>query len=46
LADELRQLCAGRGKLLAMAERARMLAKPHATEELAASCLKFAEGVA
>jgi UDP-N-acetylglucosamine--N-acetylmuramyl-(pentapeptide) pyrophosphoryl-undecaprenol N-acetylglucosamine transferase len=42
LADELKQLCAGRGKLLAMAERARQLAKPHATEELMASCLKLA----
>ena len=42
LADELKQLCAGRGKLLAMAERARLLAKPHATEELTATCLKLA----
>jgi UDP-N-acetylglucosamine--N-acetylmuramyl-(pentapeptide) pyrophosphoryl-undecaprenol N-acetylglucosamine transferase len=42
LADELKQLCAGRGKLLAMAERARQLAKPHATEELTASCLRLA----
>jgi UDP-N-acetylglucosamine--N-acetylmuramyl-(pentapeptide) pyrophosphoryl-undecaprenol N-acetylglucosamine transferase len=42
LADELKQLCAGRGKLLAMAERARQLAKPHATEELTASCLQLA----
>ncbi len=39
LCDELQRLCAGRGKLLAMAERARLLAKPHAAEELAASCL-------
>jgi UDP-N-acetylglucosamine--N-acetylmuramyl-(pentapeptide) pyrophosphoryl-undecaprenol N-acetylglucosamine transferase len=46
LANELQQLCAGRGKLLAMAERARLLAKPHATDELAASCLQLAEGVA
>src|SRR5882757_2447362 len=42
LSDELKQLCAGRGKLLAMAERARQLAKPHATEELTASCLQLA----
>jgi len=42
LAEELKQLCAGRGKLLAMAERARQLAKPHATEELTASCLQLA----
>jgi UDP-N-acetylglucosamine--N-acetylmuramyl-(pentapeptide) pyrophosphoryl-undecaprenol N-acetylglucosamine transferase len=46
LADELRQLCAGRDKLLAMAERARQLAKPHATQELAASCLGLARRVA
>jgi UDP-N-acetylglucosamine--N-acetylmuramyl-(pentapeptide) pyrophosphoryl-undecaprenol N-acetylglucosamine transferase len=41
LAEELKQLCAGRGKLLAMAERARQLAKPHATEELTAACLQL-----
>jgi len=46
LADELKQLCAGRGKLLAMAERARQLAKPHATEELTASCLALMKGAA
>jgi UDP-N-acetylglucosamine--N-acetylmuramyl-(pentapeptide) pyrophosphoryl-undecaprenol N-acetylglucosamine transferase len=45
LADELKQLCVGRGKLLEMAERARLLAKPHATEELAASCMQLAKGV-
>ncbi len=39
LAAELERLCAGRGKLLAMAERARQLATPHAADELAASCL-------
>jgi UDP-N-acetylglucosamine--N-acetylmuramyl-(pentapeptide) pyrophosphoryl-undecaprenol N-acetylglucosamine transferase len=39
LASELQRLCAGRGKLLAMAERARALARPGATDELAASCL-------
>jgi UDP-N-acetylglucosamine--N-acetylmuramyl-(pentapeptide) pyrophosphoryl-undecaprenol N-acetylglucosamine transferase len=46
LADQLQQLCAGRGKLLAMAERARLLAKPHATDELAASCLELARRAA
>lgn len=46
LADELQQLCAGRGKLLAMAERARLLAKPHATDELTASCLQLARRAA
>jgi UDP-N-acetylglucosamine--N-acetylmuramyl-(pentapeptide) pyrophosphoryl-undecaprenol N-acetylglucosamine transferase len=38
LASELRVLCEGRGKLLAMAERARLLARPHAAEQLAAAC--------
>jgi UDP-N-acetylglucosamine--N-acetylmuramyl-(pentapeptide) pyrophosphoryl-undecaprenol N-acetylglucosamine transferase len=42
LADELQRLCAGRGKLLAMAERARLLAKPRAADELATSCLEMA----
>jgi len=42
LAEELLRLCAGRGKLLAMAERARLLAKPNAAEDLAESCLKYA----
>jgi UDP-N-acetylglucosamine--N-acetylmuramyl-(pentapeptide) pyrophosphoryl-undecaprenol N-acetylglucosamine transferase len=42
LAQELRGLCAGRGKLLAMAERARLLSKPRAAEDLAASCLEMA----
>jgi len=46
LADELQRLCAGRGKLLAMAERARMLAKPKAAEELAESCEKYARSAA
>ena len=46
LADELQGLCAGRGKLLAMAERARLLAKPHAAEELAASCIELARRAA
>jgi len=43
LAEELRRLCAGRGKLLAMAERARLLAKPHAASELADACVALAE---
>jgi UDP-N-acetylglucosamine--N-acetylmuramyl-(pentapeptide) pyrophosphoryl-undecaprenol N-acetylglucosamine transferase len=43
LAAELKELCAGRGKLLAMAERARLVAKPHAAEELAAACLEQLE---
>ena len=38
LAAELKSLCAGRGKLLAMAERARLVAKPDAAQELAAAC--------
>ena len=42
LADELHGLCAGRGRLLAMAERARLLAKPRAADELATSCLEMA----
>jgi UDP-N-acetylglucosamine--N-acetylmuramyl-(pentapeptide) pyrophosphoryl-undecaprenol N-acetylglucosamine transferase len=39
LADTLRELCTGRGRLLAMAERARLVARPRAAEELAAACL-------
>jgi UDP-N-acetylglucosamine--N-acetylmuramyl-(pentapeptide) pyrophosphoryl-undecaprenol N-acetylglucosamine transferase len=46
LAGELQRLCAGRGKLLAMAERARLLARPHAADELAASCLELARSAA
>ncbi|MBS0421928.1 MAG: undecaprenyldiphospho-muramoylpentapeptide beta-N-acetylglucosaminyltransferase [Proteobacteria bacterium] len=42
LADELQSLCAGRSKLLAMAERARQLATPQAAEDLAKSCLEMA----
>jgi UDP-N-acetylglucosamine--N-acetylmuramyl-(pentapeptide) pyrophosphoryl-undecaprenol N-acetylglucosamine transferase len=38
LARELRPLCAGRGKLIVMAESARVLARPRATEELADAC--------
>lgn len=43
LAQELRRLCAGRGKLLAMAERARLLAKPNAARDLADACVALAE---
>ena len=43
LAAELKLLCSGRGKLLAMAERARAVAKPRAAEELAAACLEQLE---
>jgi UDP-N-acetylglucosamine--N-acetylmuramyl-(pentapeptide) pyrophosphoryl-undecaprenol N-acetylglucosamine transferase len=43
LAATLRELCAGRGRLLAMAERARLVARPHAAEELAAACLEQLE---
>lgn len=39
LAAALRDLCAGRGKLLAMAERARLVARPRAAEDLAAACM-------
>jgi UDP-N-acetylglucosamine--N-acetylmuramyl-(pentapeptide) pyrophosphoryl-undecaprenol N-acetylglucosamine transferase len=46
LAAELQRLCAGRGKLLAMAERARLLAKPRAADELAASCVALARRAA
>ncbi len=42
LAEVLRGLCSGRGKLLAMAERARLLAKPRAAEELAGACIELA----
>jgi len=43
LAAELKVLCEGRGKLLAMAERARLVARPHAAEELAAACIEQLE---
>mgnify|MGYP003484130832 CR=1 FL=1 len=41
LAAELQRLCAGRGKLLALAERARLLARPNAALELAAACRPY-----
>jgi UDP-N-acetylglucosamine--N-acetylmuramyl-(pentapeptide) pyrophosphoryl-undecaprenol N-acetylglucosamine transferase len=43
LAGELKVLCEGRGKLLAMAERARLVARPRAAEELAAACFEQLE---
>jgi UDP-N-acetylglucosamine--N-acetylmuramyl-(pentapeptide) pyrophosphoryl-undecaprenol N-acetylglucosamine transferase len=43
LASALNELCRGRGKLLAMAERARLLARPRAAEELALACVAAAE---
>ena len=46
LADELSRLCAGRGKLLAMAERARALARPRAAEQLADACVELAGSAA
>jgi UDP-N-acetylglucosamine--N-acetylmuramyl-(pentapeptide) pyrophosphoryl-undecaprenol N-acetylglucosamine transferase len=46
LAATLRELCAGRGRLLAMAERARLVARPHAAEELAAVCFEELEAAA
>ncbi|HMD59726.1 MAG TPA: undecaprenyldiphospho-muramoylpentapeptide beta-N-acetylglucosaminyltransferase [Steroidobacteraceae bacterium] len=46
LAEELARLCAGRGRLLAMADRARSLARPQATAKLADACLQLAAGVA
>jgi len=41
LAAALRELCAGRGRLLAMAERARLLARTTATEALVAACERW-----
>jgi UDP-N-acetylglucosamine--N-acetylmuramyl-(pentapeptide) pyrophosphoryl-undecaprenol N-acetylglucosamine transferase len=42
LAAELAPLCAGRGKLLALAERARALARPRAAQQLADACVELA----
>jgi UDP-N-acetylglucosamine--N-acetylmuramyl-(pentapeptide) pyrophosphoryl-undecaprenol N-acetylglucosamine transferase len=42
LAAELLRLGTSRGRLLAMAERARALAKPRATQELADACVELA----
>lgn len=46
LAEELGRLAGGRGRLLAMAERARALAKPRATEEFAETCASLARSAA
>jgi UDP-N-acetylglucosamine--N-acetylmuramyl-(pentapeptide) pyrophosphoryl-undecaprenol N-acetylglucosamine transferase len=46
LEQALRSLCAGRGRLLAMAERARCLARPDATTALAAACERWAREAA
>ena len=46
LAAELTTLCAGRGKLIAMAERARLLAHTDATNALAAACERYARAAA
>ena len=41
VADQLAALCAGRGRLLSMAERARALARPHAAQALADACVEL-----
>jgi UDP-N-acetylglucosamine--N-acetylmuramyl-(pentapeptide) pyrophosphoryl-undecaprenol N-acetylglucosamine transferase len=41
LAAELLRLCDGRARLLAMADRARALARPHAAQELAEACVQL-----
>ncbi len=46
LRAELARICRSRESLLAMAERARALARPGATDDLAAACLKYAESAA
>ncbi len=46
LAAELLQLCAGRGRLIAMAERARLLARTTAAAELADACAQIAGAAA
>jgi len=44
LAAELLRLCSGRGRLLAMADRARALARPRAVQELADACVELVRG--
>jgi UDP-N-acetylglucosamine--N-acetylmuramyl-(pentapeptide) pyrophosphoryl-undecaprenol N-acetylglucosamine transferase len=44
LAEQLATLCSGRGRLIAMAERARALARPRATEDLADACAELIRG--
>ena len=46
LAVELTALCAGRGRLIAMAERARLLARTGACAELAVACEHYAGATA
>jgi UDP-N-acetylglucosamine--N-acetylmuramyl-(pentapeptide) pyrophosphoryl-undecaprenol N-acetylglucosamine transferase len=46
LVAELQALCVGREKLLAMAERARLLARPQSAEELAEACLAYTRSAA
>jgi len=46
LSGELRGLCAGRGRLVAMAERARLLARLGASAALAAHCQAYAGAAA
>ncbi len=41
LADQLAALCGGRGRLIAMAERARALARPRAAQALADACVQL-----
>jgi UDP-N-acetylglucosamine--N-acetylmuramyl-(pentapeptide) pyrophosphoryl-undecaprenol N-acetylglucosamine transferase len=42
LADELASLCVSRERLLVLAERARLLARPRATQDLADACVELA----
>ena len=46
LCESLRRLCADRVPLLEMAIKARDLAQPHAAQDLAQACLRYAEGAA
>ena len=46
LCETLRKLCADRVPLLEMAIKARDLAQPRATQDLAQACLRYAEGAA
>jgi len=43
LSSELSRLCVGRGGLLAMAQRARALARPDAARQLADACVQLAQ---
>jgi UDP-N-acetylglucosamine--N-acetylmuramyl-(pentapeptide) pyrophosphoryl-undecaprenol N-acetylglucosamine transferase len=46
LATQLAALCSGRGRLIAMAERARSLARPNATRDLADACIALVRAAA